>query len=72
MLREIDPAGDRAEDVAELTFPASSAGASLSARWDVEHGQAVVALPTGSLATNAPADYWLVRFAMGASAEDAR
>ena len=37
-----------------------------------EHAQAIVALPTGSLRTNAPTDYWLVRFAMGASAEDAR
>ncbi len=62
VLRGIDPTGSQAEDLAELAVPPSSSGASLAARWDLEHAQLLLALPGGSLTATAPADYWLVRF----------
>jgi len=71
VLRGIDPAGGQAEDLAELAVAPSPSGASLAARWDVEHAQVLLALPSGSLAATAPADYWLVRFAPAPSREAA-
>ena len=72
MLRGIDPAGSQAEDLAEIAVPPSPSGATLAGRWDLEHAQLLLALPSGSLAITAPADYWLVRFAAGPGLEPAR
>jgi hypothetical protein len=72
VLRGIDPAGSQAEDLAEIAVPPSPSGATLAGRWDLEHAQLLLALPSGSLAITAPADYWLVRFAAGPGLEPAR
>jgi hypothetical protein len=72
VLRAIDPAGNQPEDLAELSVLPSPSGASLAGRWDLGHAQLVLALPSASLAANAAADYWLVRFAAGPAAEAAR
>ncbi len=72
ILRAIDPAGTQVDDLAELAVPPSPGGASLGGRWDLAHAELLLALPTGSLATNAPADYWLVRFVAGPGAEVTR
>ena len=58
LLRAVAPSGE-SRDLAELPLPAA---ATFAARWDVAHGQAIVALRgAAGLGASTP-DYWRVRF----------
>ncbi|MHB8618142.1 MAG: TolB family protein, partial [Chloroflexota bacterium] len=56
VVREVKRSG-ATSDVAELPFKANA----YAARWDVRHGQAVVAIPGGAGGFSTSSDYWLVQ-----------
>jgi PEGA domain len=72
VLRGIDPRGTQAEDLAQIPLPPSQGGSGVAGIWDVEHAQLLVAVPSGGVAANAAADYWLVRFGVRADSGDHR